>query len=55
MFLAGVNIHSNIDTLPRSETASYTSMNSLTPSSMTASAGGGSGSTNFDIDLNESI
>ncbi|CAF0791182.1 unnamed protein product [Rotaria sordida] len=43
----------NFDTLPRSETASYTSMNS-TQSSVTKNGGGGSGSTNFDIDFNES-
>ncbi|CAF4049913.1 unnamed protein product, partial [Rotaria sordida] len=58
---ASINVHSNIDTLPRSETASYTSMNSPTPSSIATSGGagvsggGGSGSTNFDIDFNESI
>ncbi|CAF3991739.1 unnamed protein product [Adineta steineri] len=59
-----VNIHSNLDTLPRSDTASYTSMNSPTPSTITAGAGGGgggangggaNGSSNFDIDFNESI
>ncbi|CAF1097370.1 unnamed protein product [Adineta ricciae] len=52
-----VNIHSNMDTLPRSDTASYTSMNSPTPSA--TAANGGTGGTNglssFDIDFNESI
>ena len=48
------NILANLDTLPRSETASYTSMNSPTPSSVTTN-GGGNGSTHFDIDFNESI
>jgi hypothetical protein len=57
IILASINTHSNVDTLPRSETASYTSMNSPTPSSATTSGGGGggSGSANFDIDFNESI
>lgn len=46
----------NIDTLPRSDTASYTSINSPTTSSVTTNGGGGgSGATNFDIDFNESI
>lgn len=45
---------SSADTLPRSDTASYTSMNSPTTSSVTTS-GVGSGSTHFDIDFNESI
>ena len=49
------NISANLDTLPRSETASYTSMNSPTPSSVATNGGGGNGSTNFDIDFNESI
>jgi len=51
------NISANVDTLPRSDTASYTSMNSPTPSSVTTNGGGGggSGTTNFDIDFNESI
>ena len=47
--------HSNIDTLPRSETASYTSMNSPTTPSVTTGGAGGNGSANFDIDFNESI
>ena len=55
MFKILLNILATVDTLPRSETASYTSMNSPTPSSVTTSGGGGSGSTNFDIDFNESI
>jgi hypothetical protein len=42
------------ETLPRSDTASYTSMNSPTTSSISTS-GVGSGSTHFDIDFNESI
>jgi hypothetical protein len=56
-FPASVNTHANMDTLPRSDTASYTSMNSPTPSSAATSggAGGGSGASNFDIDFNESI
>jgi hypothetical protein len=54
-FSASVNTHSNIDTLPRSETASYTSMNSPTPSSTATSGAGGSDSTNFHIDFNESV
>ncbi|CAF4389281.1 unnamed protein product [Rotaria sp. Silwood2] len=53
--MANVNTHSNIDILPQSETASYTSMNSSTPSSVTTSRSDGSGSTNFHIDFNESI
>ena len=52
---ATVNVHATADTLPRSETASYTSMNSPTPSSIATSGGGASGSANFDIDFNESI
>jgi len=63
VFTANANTHSNIDTLPRSETASYSSINSPTPSSVATSGagvgngggGGGSGSSNFDIDFNESI
>jgi hypothetical protein len=37
-----LNISANVDTLPQSETASYTSMNSPTASSMTTNEGGGS-------------
>lgn len=44
----------NLDTLPRSETASYTSVNSPTTSSVAANASG-NGSSNFDIDFNEAI
>ena len=44
----------NLDTLPRSETASYTSVNSPTTSSVPVN-GGGNGSSNFDIDFNEAI
>jgi hypothetical protein len=54
VILASINTHSNVDTLPRSE-ASYTSMNSPTPSSVATSGTGGNGSANFDIDFNESI
>jgi hypothetical protein len=52
IFIADVNTHSNIDT------PSYTSINSLTPSSVTINgdvSGDVSGSSNFDIDFNEPI
>ena len=49
------NILANLDTLPRSETASYTSVNSPNLSSVATNGGGGNGSTHFDIDFNEAI
>ena len=57
MLIASVNTHSNMDTLPRSDTASYTSMNSPTPSATATNGGtgGANGLSNFDIDFNESI
>jgi len=55
MIISNILGNVNIDTLPRSDTASYTSMNSPTPSSVTTNGGGGNGTTNFDIDFNESI
>jgi len=47
--------HSNIETLLRSETASYASINSRTTSSVRTKGVGGNGTSNFDIDFNKSI
>ncbi|CAF5119843.1 unnamed protein product, partial [Rotaria sp. Silwood1] len=58
--LAGVSVHSNLDTLLRSETASYTLIDSSTPSLLATSGDGGGNdgvgnneSTHFDMSFNE--
>lgn len=51
--LSNISVH--LDTLPRSDTASYTSMNSPIPSSVTINGDDENGSIKFHINFNELI